>query len=60
MHMPLLQVWLVVVQLVELVQVPPLHVWMVLPEHCTEPGEQDPVHWPMEHVELVHGVVIPH
>jgi hypothetical protein len=44
MHMPLLQVWLVVVQLVELVQMPPLHVWMVFPEHCTEPGEHDPVH----------------
>jgi hypothetical protein len=42
--MPPLQVWLVVVQSVELVQVPPLHVWMTFPEHCTMPGEHDPVH----------------
>ena len=43
------------------------HVWVApVPEHCVDPGEQDPVHdadappsAPGVHVELVHGTAVP-
>jgi len=62
MHEPLLQVCagVLFVQFVEFVQVPPLHVCTVLPEHWTWPGEHEPLHEPLEQVELMHAVVIPH
>jgi hypothetical protein len=60
MQEPPLHVWLCVVQFVEFAHVPLLHVCTVLPEHWVIPGEHEPVHWPIEHVEFVQGVVIPH
>jgi hypothetical protein len=37
-----------------------VHVWMPLPEHCTWPGAQMPVHVPLTHVWFAHAVPAVH
>ena len=36
-----------------------VHVWTPLPEHCTAPGVQTPVHAPLTHAWLLHATAVP-
>ena len=47
-------------QAVAAAQLPVLsQTWTPPPEHCIAPGEQTPVHAPLTHAWLVHGLALP-